>query len=159
MDVRIESLADRPDLVDTVVGWHWREWSHGEAGASLEEWRARLVSRSTREGIPFTLVAFADDEPVGCVTVCIDDADADFADRGPWISGMLVVGVARNLGVGRAILRAAEDRARRQGASELWLWTTEAPAFYARCGWQLVSPKEGIRGRNVLRRDLAAIDR
>jgi GNAT superfamily N-acetyltransferase len=156
MHVDIAMLADHPDHLDTVIGWHWREWSHGEPDASLPEWRDKLVSRSLPDRIPFTLVAFAEAEPVGCVTVCTDDTDARFADRGPWISGMLVIGDARNLGIGRALLRAAEARARGFGAAELWLWTTEASAFYRRCGYHVVSPKEGLRGRTVLQRDLAA---
>jgi len=153
--IRIEPLADHLDLVDTVVGWHWREWSHGDADASLDDWRARLVERSNRDRVPFTLIAFADAEPVGCVSVCDDDLDARFAGHGPWLSGMLVVGVARNRGVGRELLRVAELLARKFGASELWLYTSEAPAFYERCGWIVVSPKQRLQDTTVMRRDLS----
>jgi GNAT superfamily N-acetyltransferase len=156
METRVELLADHVDLVDTVVGWHWREWSHGHADASLDDWRARLVTRSNRDRVPFTLVAFVDSVPVGCVSVCDDDIDAGFADHGPWLSGMLVIGAARNQGVGRALLCEVEVLARRFGASELWLHTAEASAFYERCGWIVVSRKQTLQEETVMRVDLAS---
>jgi GNAT superfamily N-acetyltransferase len=154
MECRIEWLADHLELVDTVVGWHWREWSHGEPDASLAAWRARLVTRGNRDCVPFTLVAFSDNDPVGCVSVCEDDVDARFPLEGPWISGMFVVGLARDQGVGRMLVRAAEDRARDFGAVRLWLWTTEAAAFYRRCGWESVVSKQALADATVMRRTL-----
>ena len=156
MDTRVELLADHLVLVDTVTDWHWREWSHGHSDASLDEWRARLVTRSTRDRVPFTLVAFVDAVPVGCVSVCDDDLDARFAGHGPWLSGMFVVGEARNQGVGRALLHEVEALARRFGASELWLHTGEASAFYERCGWTVVSRKQQLQEDTVMRVDLAS---
>jgi GNAT superfamily N-acetyltransferase len=156
MNTRVALLADHLDLVDTVIGWHWREWSHGHAGASLDEWRARLVTRSNRDRVPFTLVAFVDSEPVGCLSVCDDDFDARYADHGPWLSGMLVIGEARNQGVGRALVGEAEVLARRLGASELWLHTAEASAFYERCGWGVVSRKQQLHENTVMCIELAS---
>jgi GNAT superfamily N-acetyltransferase len=156
MDARVELLADQPGLVDTVIGWHWREWSHGHADASLDDWRARLVERSNRDRVPFTLVAFVDFVPVGCVSVCDDDLDDRFADHGPWLSGMLVIGEARDHGVGRALVHEAEVLARQCGASELWLHTGEASAFYERCGWSVVSRKQRLQEDTVMRVDLAS---
>ena len=154
MDIRIEMLADHLDLVDVVVAWHWREWSHGHADAVLDDWRARLVARSHRDRVPLTLVAFVDDDPVGCVSLCDDDIDLRYAERGPWLSGMLVIGEARNQGVGRALLREVEVLARRFGASELWLHTGEASAFYERCGWTVVSRKQRLQEDTVMRIEL-----
>ena len=156
MEIRIELLADYLELVDTVVAWHWREWSHGHSDARLEEWRARLVERSNRDRVPFTLVAFADNVPVGCVSVCDDDLDTRFAGHGPWLSGMVVIGAARNQGVGRALLREVALLAVRFGASELWLHTAEASAFYERCGWIVVSRKQTLQEETVMRVDLAS---
>jgi len=118
--------------------------------------RARLVERSTRDRVPFTLIAFADELPVGCVSVCDDDLDARFADHGPWLSGMLVIGVARNQGVGRALLLEVERVTRKLGASDLWLYTSEAAAFYERCGWSVVARKERLQDGTVMRKDLAS---
>lgn len=154
MECRVELLADHLDLVDTLLAWHWREWSHGDANASLETWRAQLVERANRDRIPFTLVAFVDDVPVGSVSVCEDDVDPRYADKAPWLSGMFVTGRARNQGIGRALLRVAEEKSHQLGATELWLYTTEAAAFYERCGWDLVVAKDRLSDQAVLRRSV-----
>ena len=151
---RVESLREGTELFDVVLGWHWREWSRGEENADWDEWRDRLATRCTPDAIPFTLVAHLEGEPVGCVSLCHDDRDARFADEGPWLSGMVVAGRARNLGVGRALLAATADRARLLGATQLWVWTTEAGPFYERCGYELAHRKASVRDAAVLRRDL-----
>ena len=145
--------ADEPVFAD-VFRWHWLEWGAVETGADETQWRARLASRCRGEGIPFTLVALLDSEPVGCVSVCDDDRDIRYADRAPWLSGMVVVGPARNMGVGRALLDAAASEARYASVSELWVWTTEAGAFYERCGYQYAHRKQRVRDPSVLSRIL-----
>jgi N-acetylglutamate synthase-like GNAT family acetyltransferase len=109
------------------------------------------MSRSGTVGIPFTLLARLEGKPVGCVTVCIDDVDPEYQRYGPWLSGMVVVGVARNMGVGRALLAGAAEQAGAAGVATLWVWTTEAGAFYERCGYEYVHRKTELRDRSILR--------
>ena len=156
MEPRVELLDHDTPLVATVVGWHWQEWSHGYADPDRDEWFARVNGRTHHDRLPFTLVAYLDTEPVGCVSVCEDEPDDRFPGCGPWLSGMLVVGRARNLAVGRALVGAAEQRARAFGVRELWVRTTEAGQFYARCGWEFALRKEDLIGDAVLRRELIA---
>jgi GNAT superfamily N-acetyltransferase len=157
-DVRVVPLAEHPALAGLVADWHWKEWGGGDRGRSPAQWLDTVRARAEADRVPFTLVALVDGTPAGSVSVCEDDLDERFADRGPWISGMVVVGAARNLGVGRALLGAAEEVARRLGYAELWLHTAEAEAFYRRCGWQLALPKVALRRDAVLWRDLRAGD-
>ena len=154
MEPRIELLTADSPLIEIVLGWHWREWSHEHDDANVDEWRAHVRGRTNHDRVPFTLVAHLDAEPVGSLAVCDDDLDERFADRGPWLSGMLVVGPARNLGVGRALVRTAEEHARKLGIPELWLRTGEAGPFYERCGWAYVLRKEHARDDAVMRREL-----
>lgn len=152
MTITVASLADHPELLATVAGWMWREW-----GSEPEERvRERLARRANRDEIPFTLVGFADGEPVGALTVCWDDVDAAHADRGPWLSGVVVHRQARNLGVGRALLASAEQRTAALGHGELWLHTGEAQRFYERCGYELVRAKATVADDAVLKRALPA---
>jgi len=141
--------ADEPAFGE-VFRWHWLEWGVSTPGADESGWRAQLASRCHEKGIPFTVVASLDGEPVGCTTVCEDDRDPRYGDRRPWLSGMVVVGPARNLGVGRELLRAAADRARQAAATELWVWTTEAGPFYERCGYEYAHRKATMRDQCVL---------
>jgi len=152
--VRVEDLADHLDLVPVVAAWHWREWRAEEPPAAEAKFLAILAARTRRNEVPFTLLAFLGDEVVGSISVCWDDTDAEFADEGPWLSGMFVVGAARDLGIGRQLLEAAEARAVALGHDELWAHTGEAERFYVRCGWEVVRPKEPLVRDAVVRRVL-----
>ncbi|MCZ7528270.1 MAG: GNAT family N-acetyltransferase [Acidimicrobiia bacterium] len=115
-----------------------------------------MARRNEPDAVPFTLVAFLGPVPVGCVSVCRDDRDADFDAEGPWLSGMFVLGSARDLGVGRALVRAAEERAAAMGHRELWLHTAEAHRFYERCGWRVARVRSALGRDAVMCRELAA---
>jgi GNAT superfamily N-acetyltransferase len=153
VDVHIEVVGATDPVLETVHLWHWREWSLGTE-AERVAWGERLRSRTGAAGIPFTLVARWGDEPVGSISVCTDDSDTDFADRGPWLSGVYVLGAARDLGLGRRLLEVAADRARDAGATELWLHTGEASRFYERCGYEVARPKTSLSQDAVLWRSL-----
>ena len=153
--VQIGDLADHLELVPVVAAWHWREWRADEPDSAEAKFLAILAARTHRGEVPFTLLAFLGDEPVGSLSVCWDDADAEFADEGPWLSGLFVVGAARDLGTGRKLLEAAEARAVTHGHAELWAHTGEAERFYVRCGWEVVRPKEPLVRDAVVRRALA----
>ena len=134
--------ADDP-VLETVLHWHWREWSLGTE-AERDEWRRRLRSRTGESGIPFTLLARWGGEPVGSISVCIDDVDAECVDRGPWLSGVYVLGAARDLGLGRRLLDVAARRAREAGATELGCHG-EAISFDERCGHEWRPRRRGRR--------------
>ena len=153
MEIATALLTPDSPVIETVLAWHWHEWSAEDADADIEKWRERLHSRSRLDRVPFTLVARLDGDIVGCVTVC-DDDDKRYADRGPWLSGMLVIGPARNLGVGRRLLRDAAAHARDLGATELWLYTAEAARFYERCGYRFAHQKHTIHDNAVRWREL-----
>jgi predicted DNA-binding transcriptional regulator YafY len=152
-EVRID-IVDADDwwLIDVLSGWHWREWANGDPNSSIEEWRARLAARTGSDGVPFTLVAWHGDDPVGSLSVCWDDGDDDYPDDGPWFTGVYVLGAARDLGVGRALVTAAEALLLDAGHDEVWLHTGEAQRFYERCGYEMIRGK-GVMGEDaVLRR-------
>lgn len=151
--VHVETVSPADPVLDTVLDWHWREWGLGTE-AERDEWRERLRARTGEIGIPFTLVARWSGQPVGSISVCVDDVDAEFADRGPWLSGVYVLGGARDLGVGRRLLDVAANRARAAGSTELWLHTGEATRFYERCGYEVARPKTSLAVDAVLWRPL-----
>jgi len=150
----IRSLADCPEVAATVTAWHWNAWGANETTSSEQAWLAVIQARAGAD-VPFTLVAFADDEPVDALSVCWDDLDQRFGNEGPWLSGMVVRSNARNLGIGRSLLIAAEQRCIELGHVHLWLHTSEAKRFYERCGWHLEADKPGIGRDAVLSKQLS----
>ncbi len=148
--IEVRRLSADTAVFGEVFRWHWLEWGVSTPNADERGWRTQLANRCQDGGIPFTVVASLDEEPVGCASVCEDDRDTRYGDRGPWLSGMVVVGPARNMGVGRELLSAAADGARQAAATELWVWTTEAGPFYERCGYEYARRKETLSDRSVL---------
>lgn len=153
--VRVCALTERPDLVELVAGWHWKEWGSDEGDETRVDWVRRVRSRSS-DGVPFTLVCFLGGDPVGAVSACWDDRRDGFPTDEPWLSGMVVRNEARNLGVGRVLLGAAEERCHGLGFRRIWLHTGEAKRFYERCGWPLVRDKQALHDDAVLCRALGS---
>ena len=150
----IRSLDECTEVAPIVSAWHWNAWGPSEKVSTEQGWLTVVQARAGSD-VPFTLVGFVDDEPVGAVSVCWDDLDHRFEDEGPWVSGMVVRSNARNLGIGRSLLTAAEHRCHALGHGQLWLHTSEAKRFYERCGWRLEADKPGIGRDAVLSKQLA----
>jgi GNAT superfamily N-acetyltransferase len=138
-DLRVESLADHPELFEQVGLLRWKEWAYGARDpAPFIEVTAKEAGRSGQ--LPMTLVAI--DVAGGAVgAVGLDRVDdelnvAEHAGRTPWIVGMVVRAENRKRGVGRQLLESLQDAAASLGHPRTWVATgDEAVGFYQRCGW------------------------
>ena len=130
----IDALADV--LVDCVAGGASVSFMHP---MSLETARSfwRSVAREVEAGDRILLVAEDTGGIVGTVQVVLAQPENQ-PHRGD-ISKMLVHPRARRRGVGEALMRAAEDGARKAGKTLLVLDTAsgDAERLYQRCGWIL----------------------
>jgi GNAT superfamily N-acetyltransferase len=141
-DLRVESLADHPELLEQVGLLRWKEWAYGAPDpAPFIEVTAKEAGRSGQ--LPMTLVAI--DVAGGAVgAVGLDRVDdelsaAERAGRTPWIVGMVVRAESRRRGVGRQLLESLQDVAASRGHPRTWVATGgEAVSFYQRCGWAAV---------------------
>lgn len=131
----IKHLADCPETIPQIAGWLYQEWGRFNPGASVERGIQRLEQRLDRDHVPLTLVAHADGQPVG--TVSLVDCDMDTRpDLSPWLASLYVLPEHRRRGVGKALVEALVREARRLGIGSLYLFTYGEEAFYARLGWQ-----------------------
>ena len=142
-DIRVESLADHPELLDQVGLLRWKEWAYGAPDAApFIEVTAREAGRGGQ--LPMTLVAIdvAGGGALGAVGLNrVDDelSVAERAGRMPWIVGAVVAAESRKLGVGRQLLENLQDLAASLGHPRTWVATGhEAVGFYRRCGWAAV---------------------
>src|SRR5262249_49765132 len=137
--IRVESLADHPELFEQVGLLRWKEWAYGAPDvAPFIEVTAREAGRGGQ--LPMTLVAI--DVAGGAVgAVGLGPVDGEVcvggrAWRTPWILGMVVAAESRRLGVGRQLLENLQDLAASLGHPRTWVATgDEAVGFYQRCGW------------------------
>ena len=136
--VRIDELADHPDLVETLAGWHWAAWGQPDA---LPHWIDTLRGRAHRDRIPTTFVAMAGDQPIGSVSIVERDMTTH-PDLGPWLAAVYVEPSFRGRGVGSDLVRQAVRRAADLGATRVYIYTDDAPGFYERLGWSTVVEEE-----------------
>jgi len=102
--LRIESIVDHPDLIETIAKWHWDTWGHVDPGGSLASWTESLRQRTNRGRIPTTFVALDRGELLGSVTLVEHDMETR-CDLSPWLAGLYVASAYRGQGVGTALTR------------------------------------------------------
>lgn len=139
VDVRIELLADHPELFEQAGLLRWGEWAYGDPDPS--QW-IDVTAKEAGPGDPLPLALVAIDAAgvvAGVVSLGpIDDEVSETERRGrtPWILGMVVRPDSRKSGVGRRLLENLQDTAAPLGITRTWAATgREAVDFYRRCGW------------------------
>ncbi|MCC6315447.1 MAG: GNAT family N-acetyltransferase [Thermomicrobiales bacterium] len=137
--VRIASLADRLDAIDTIAQWHWEVWGDEDPIGPATAWAARLRERANRMAIPATYIAITEDgELVGTASLIAEDL-ASRHDLSPWLAGVYVIPAWRGRGVGSALTRHAVAEAAAMGTRRLYLHTEHARALYERLGWRAIA--------------------
>jgi GNAT superfamily N-acetyltransferase len=149
-------------LIDCVEGGASVSFMHPlSPDKALAFWRR--IAQDAASGARALLVAEDDSGIIGAVQLVLDQPENQphRAD----LSKMLVHRRARRLGVGAALMAAAEDAARRAGKTLLVLDTAsdEAERLYVRAGWTLAGvipdyallPHGGLCATSVYYRKLA----
>lgn len=149
--MEIHLLADHPEHVPVLAEWFHAEWGHTVAWGTVPGFAEKLRTHLNRDALPLALVALEGAAPVGTASL----RAAEMASRPeltPWLGGMYVREDTRGRGVGAALVRAAEDRARALGFREMYLFATDREAFYRALGWSALGPAVHHGERVVLMR-------
>lgn len=132
--VQIGFLADHREAAPLLAEWFYQEWSFMYPGWTVSDFGRMINRRTNRDRLPLIFVACRGDEPVGMVSMKRHDKGAP-ARLGPWITSLYVREDLRRKGIGRMLMSAAEEKARRLGIRELFLITYRLEPFYRRLGW------------------------
>ena len=132
--MRIEYLADHPDLIDGLARLHLAQWGRHRPDETLEQRTQRLEEQCGRGGVPSVVVALEDGELCGSAMLVASDMDSR-PDLTPWLAGVYVVAACRGRGYGSALVRRIEEEVSRSGIRTLYLYTPDAMDFYERLGW------------------------
>jgi GNAT superfamily N-acetyltransferase len=141
-DLRVESLADHPELLEQAGVLRWKEWAYGAQDPTpFIEVTAREAGRAGQ--LPMTLIAIdAGGDAAGVVGLGPIDDEVSATERGgrtPWILGMVIRADSRKMGIGRQLLENLQHLAASLGRPRTWVATgDEAVGFYQRCGWVAV---------------------
>jgi predicted N-acetyltransferase YhbS len=139
--MEIRDLADCPEHLPVLAEWHHSEWGGIVSGGTLEWFRERLRTHLNHDTLPVALVALEGDAPIGTVNLRAADMPSR-PELTPWLGGMYVRGDMRGRGIGEALVRACEQRAREMGFREMYLFATDRAEWYARLGWTSLGPAE-----------------
>lgn len=135
--MKIEYLADRPELVATLAAWHRREWGQFRPEESVEMRADKLRGWSGRGEIPMVLVASDGDTLLGSAVLLACDMDSR-KEWSPWLAGVVVGPEFRRRGIGAALAARVVEEARALGHAKLYLYTFSTERYYARLGWQFI---------------------
>jgi len=144
-DIRIDYLADHPELLDDLAWLSWKEWQeiYEQREQTLEHCLKNYRERMNTDRLPLTLVAVRgrlavnSPELLGMVSLKFHDMDTR-PDLDPWLGGLLVLPEWRSRGVGTMLMHRATEEARRLNVSQLYLWTHSAERLYQKLDWQVV---------------------
>jgi GNAT superfamily N-acetyltransferase len=134
--MRIDYLADHPELIPELARLHQQQWGYLRPEKSLEERTERLRAACGRGGIPTVVVGVEDGALCGSAMLVAGDMDTR-PDLTPWLAGVYVAEDCRGRGYGSALVRRIESEASALGTPRLYLYTPEAAGFYGRLGWDV----------------------
>ncbi|PMS33164.1 GNAT family N-acetyltransferase [Paraburkholderia rhynchosiae] len=141
-------------LIASIHSTSWRATYRGllpdaflDGEVTLERaayWAARMSAPGGERRM--VLIAELDGEPIGFVCVERQPESA----WGVLLDNLHALPAYQGMGVGKLLMRAAEDWARAQGEAQLYLYVLEgnvpAIGFYERQGWQFVGAEPDQMG-------------
>ena len=144
--MKIKPLADHNDVLPILTRWYQTEWEPYYGVDGPGDAQTDLESRCNYEEFPIGLVAIEEGEVCGTVALDLDTA----TNLTPSVVGLLVSRAYRRRGVAAALLKSAEDLARRLGYSRLYMSTTVLGDLLERMGWHKSGEVEFLNAQRGL---------
>jgi len=134
--VRIDYLADHPQLIPELARHYHAEWGRFHPDESLDDRIARLAAEAPgRGGIPTVVIALDPDGALaGGAMLVVNDMETR-PDLTPWLAGVYVAPTHRGRRYASALVTRVEAEAAAAGVKRLYLYTPNAMPLYAQLGW------------------------
>jgi RimJ/RimL family protein N-acetyltransferase len=123
--IEITFLVDYPETIPTLTSWFRTQWPEYYAGRTPADIGQDFRSEAKRDGLPVRLVAFANGELAGTITLR-EQATWSLPEYQPGLGGLLVVERHRGQGIGTELVRAGMNVARDQGYARVYATTVAA---------------------------------
>jgi GNAT superfamily N-acetyltransferase len=135
--MRIENLADHPDLMLELAALHCEFFARFKPDMTPESRAEQLDARSRKNTIPLTMVALDREIPIGSASLLEHDLDSR-TDLSPWVASVVVRSDYQRQGVGTALMKRIEVEAAKLGIKKLYLFTPDMEVFYATLDWVVI---------------------
>src|ERR1041384_2478075 len=138
--VQISYLADRPEFIETLAPWVCEHWRPIVAEETLATRVAKFRAHLNRSALPIAWVAHVDSQVLGTAALRAHDLPGR-DDLTPWLGGMFVAPQFRGRGIGTALCKVVEEKAKDfvEGRT-LYLFTLDKQAWYTHLGWKTSDP-------------------
>jgi predicted N-acetyltransferase YhbS len=135
--IEITFLADNLEAIPTLSQWFRAQWPGYFAERTLADIAQDFVAEANRSSIPVRLVAFADGELAGTITLR-EEATWTLPEYQPGLGGLFVPEQHRGQGIGTELVKAGMNVAQEQGYESVYATTVAARGILARLGWKPV---------------------
>ena len=136
--MKIEPLSKNMHFFDDVAKLKFQEFSYLTGNETIENYLERQKIYVTDQLIPKTYVVINESRDlIGTFALKLKDLSSRL-DLSPWLGSLVVVPSYRRKGVGSYIVDQAECLAKELSYSQLYLYTPDQEAWYAKQGWQLI---------------------
>jgi len=154
--MRIDYLANHPDFIPMLSKWFLREWRDFYGDKTWEVVAETFNERLHRSHIPLSLVAFEDNYPLGTISL-LEESISTHRHLAPWLGALYVCEEKRQHGIGRQLIEAGMNEARKLGGDQLFIGIRKAEDYYLKIGWQIVE-RTNYHGENItiMRLDLSS---
>ena len=137
--ITIDLLKNHPEAIPHLVQI-WLTtlgsgWMSDISASQIESWLQEWLNDET---LPFALIALDGNKPVGMCSLQVNDGIRP--DLSPWLGDLCVDLTHQNQGIGKLLVRAAQEKIRSMGFEKLYLFIFEESllVYYEKLGWKKI---------------------
>lgn len=136
--MKIDYLANWPDLVPVIAGWFLAHWADFYRDQTREQVEQSFLSRLKTNSIPLALVALDDEDHVVGTVSLLEESIPSHRHWGPWLGGLYVDETLRGQGVGSALVKRAVEVAGEIGIGKIYTAIHKSEDLYEALGWSVI---------------------
>ncbi len=150
-ELRIEYLADAPEVLSQLQEWFLREWAPYYGPDGPGDAAHDLRSSCNRRALPITLIAFRGDEL--CATGALKAESVETHKHlGPWVAALLVAPKYRRQGIRGQLVDALAELARELGFEQMYYGADVTDRYLEGNGWQPLERVSYLTGEGSIYR-------
>ena len=157
--MQISLLVDQPQFIEALAPMIWEHWRPILALDTLEDRTAKLHTHLNRNALPMAWVAHYVEHVLGTAALRVHDLPGR-EDLTPWLGGVFVAPPFRRQGIGAALCKTVECKAKELFHFEtLYLFTLDQQAWYENLGWEIMEPCDWCnRSGHIMKKSLRDTD-